>query len=81
MLEWEARRLASQSARLAEGSRALVVSSIDIMAQTQTRVFSTMLAISRSRRLLYHAGLAQGEFSGASDIPVPGSQAGDHDWH
>lgn len=81
MLESEARCLASQSARLVEGSRALVVSSIDIMAQTQTRAFSTMAAISRSRRLLYRAGLAQGGFIGPSDIPVPGSQPGGHDRH
>lgn len=59
--------------------RELVASSLDIMAQT--RAFTTMVAIYHGRQRLYRAGIAQGGFSGASDIPVPASQPGDHDRH
>jgi hypothetical protein len=81
MVRWEAHSLASQSARLAEGSRALVISSTDIMAQTRAMTVDTMVAISRSRKLLCRAGIEQGGFLGASDIPLPTSQPGDHDRH
>src|SRR5262245_35346190 len=81
MDRWEAQSLASQSARLVDGSRALVISSTDIMAQTRAKAIDTMAAISRSRQLLYGRGIEPGGFIGASDIPMSSGQPGDNDRH
>jgi len=70
MDRWEAHSLALQSARLADDSRALVISSANIMAQTRVKAVDTMMAISRSRQLLYGRRIEPGGFIGASDIPM-----------
>src|SRR5262245_27933636 len=81
MDRWEARSVASQSARLVAGSYALVVSSADLLARSRASALSTMVAISRSRQLLYGRRIEPGGFIGASDIPMSPGQPGDDDRH